>query len=141
MDNNATLVAGGGLNATPSDLARFAIMMINGGRYNGRQVVAPSVIEKLSTGGSIAAFDAGPDSDDVVHAKGEWSYRAMWWVKHTPGMEAFMAIGIHGQWIYLDVDHGIAIVKQSSQPKSKDDYLNGFDLNAFYAIVRHLSGS
>lgn len=139
LDKNATLVAGGGLNATPYNLARFATMMINGGRFNGQQVVDPAVIEKLSKGGNIEAFDNGPDSDGVVHPKGEWSYRAQWWVKHTPGMKAFMAIGIHGQWIYLDANNGIAIVKQSSQPVSKDDVLNGFDLNGFYAIVRYLS--
>ena len=140
LDRNATVVAGGGLNATPYNLARFATMMINGGRFDGRQVVPAAVIEALATGGNIAAFDKGSESDGVVHPKGEWSYRAQWWVKHTAGMEAFMAIGIHGQWIYLDVDRRIAIVKQSSQPVSEGEVINGFDLNGFYAIVRHLSG-
>jgi len=143
LDNNATLVAGGGLNATPYNLARFAIMMINDGKFNGRQVVPSVVIEKLAKGGDITAFDKGPESDAEfvlpVHPKGEWSYRAQWWVKHTKGMEAFMAIGIHGQWIYLDVNHKVAIVKQSSMPPSKDAYLDGYNLNAFYAIVGHLS--
>jgi len=139
LDKNATLVAGGGLNATPYNLARFAIMMINGGEFNGQQIVEPAVIQKLAQGGSIQAFDDGPDSDGVVHAKGEWSYRAQWWVKRTKGMEAFMAIGIHGQWIYLDVERKIAIIKQSSQPVSKDTFLNGYDLNAFYAMVDYLS--
>lgn len=139
LDKNATLVAGGGLNATPYNLARFAIMMKNNGMFNGTQVVPATVIDKIAEGGSIEAFDNGPDSDDVVHKKGEWSYRAQWWVKHTKGMEAFMAIGIHGQWIYIDRNHDVAIVKQSSQNKSKDDYLNVYDLNAFSAIVEYLS--
>lgn len=137
LDGNATLVAGGGLNATPYNLARFATMMINNGKFQGEQVVSPSVIEKLAKGGSIKAFDNGPDSDGLVHKKGEWSYRSQWWVKHTKGMEAFMAIGIHGQWIYLDPTREVAIIKQSSQPVSKDDYLNEYDLNGFYAIVSH----
>jgi hypothetical protein len=84
-------------------------------------------------------FDNGPDSDDVVHRKGQWSYRAQWRVKHTEGESAFMAIGIHGQWIYLDPTPKIAIVEQSSQDKSKDDYLNEYDLNAFSSIVHYLS--
>jgi hypothetical protein len=50
-----------------------------------------------------------------------------------------VAIGIHGQWIYLDPKHKVAIVKQSSIPRSKDAYLDGYNLNAFYAIVGHLS--
>jgi CubicO group peptidase (beta-lactamase class C family) len=143
LDNNATLVAGGGLNATPYNLARFAIMMINEGKFNGRQVVPSSVIEKIAKGGNIDAFDNGPEADNEfvlpVMPKGQWSYRAQWWVKHTQGMEAFMAIGIHGQWIYLDKSHDIAIVKLSSMPPSKDAYQDGFNLNAFYAIVHHLA--
>lgn len=139
MDNTGVPVVGGGLNATPYNLARFAIMMLNDGKFNGQQVVPASVIKTLAKGGSIEAFDNGPDSDGVIHPKGEWSYRAQWWVKHTKGDEAFMAIGIHGQWIYLDINRKIAIIKQSSQPLSKDDYLNGFDLNAFHAIVQYLS--
>jgi len=139
LDTNATLVAGGGLNATPYNLARFAMMMLNGGKFNGKQVVPASVVDKIATGGSIEAFDKGPDSDDVVHRKGEWSYRGQWWVKHTKGMEAFMAIGIHGQWIYIDRNHDIAIVKLSSMPPSKDEYLDGYNLNGFYGIVSYLS--
>jgi CubicO group peptidase (beta-lactamase class C family) len=140
LDNNATLVAGGGLNATPYNLARFAMMMKNGGKFDGKQVVPAEVVDKIAKGGSIEAFDNGPDSDDVVHKKGEWSYRAQWWVKHTPGMEAFMAIGVHGQWIYIDRNHDVAIVKLSSMPVSKDTYLDGYNLEGFYGIVRYLSG-
>jgi len=139
LDNNATLVAGGGLNATPYNLARFAIMMKNNGFFNGQQVVPKAVVDKLAKGGSIEAFDNGPDSDDIVHKKGEWSYRAQWWVKRTPGMEAFMAIGVHGQWIYIDRNHDIAIVKVSSMPKSKDTYLDGYNLEGFYGIVNYLT--
>lgn len=138
LDNNATLVAGGGLNATPYNLTRFAMMMLNDGKFNGKQVVPASVVDTIAKGGSIAAFDAGPESDDIVHKKGEWSYRGQWWVKHTPGMEAFMAIGVHGQWIYIDRNHDIAIVKLGSMPVSKDTYLDSYNLEGFYGIVRHL---
>ena len=137
LDKNATLVAGGGLNATPNNLARFATMMINDGKFNGQQIVEPGVIEKLAAGGDLDAFANGPDADSN-HPGGEWSYRAQWWVKHTPGMEAFTAIGIHGQWIYLDVNHDIAIVKLSSQPASNGNPYDGLHLNTFYAIIEHL---
>lgn len=140
LDNKGTLVAGGGLNATPYNLARFAIMMKNDGMFNGREIVPKAVIDKIAAGGSIAAFDGGPESDEMVHPKGEWSYRAQWWIKHTKGMEAFMAIGIHGQWIYIDRNHDVAIVKLSSMPKSKDQYLDGYNLEAFYGIIRYISG-
>ena len=54
------------------------------------------------------------------------------------GKEAFMAIAIHGQWIYLDDNHDISIIRLSSQPKSKDKFLDKYDLNAFDVIVGHL---
>jgi CubicO group peptidase (beta-lactamase class C family) len=107
--------------------------------FNGRQVVKTEVIDALAKGGSIEAFDNGPDSDGVVHPKGEWSYRAQWWVKHTPGAEGFMAIGSHGEWIYVDPSRDVAVVKMSSQPMSEGEVINGLDLNTFYAIVQHLA--
>ena len=51
-----------------------------------------------------------------------------------------MASGIHGQWIYIDVDRNIAIVKQSSQPDSETEYSMAYDLFGFDAIIQALSG-
>lgn len=87
--------------------------------------------------GSIEAFDNGPESDGLVHPEDHWSYRERWWVKHNEGEQASMAIGIHGQWIYLDGTRGVALVKMSCQLVSKDEYRNGYDLNVFSAIVHH----
>ena len=69
----------------------------------------------------------------------DWSYGAQWWVRHTAGREAFSAIGIHGQWIYLDVKRKIAIVKQSSQPVSSENYFDEYNINAFDTIIGHLT--
>lgn len=138
LDKNGTLFAGGGLNATPNDLVRFATMMINSGKYDGKQVISSATIKKLSDGGSIDAFSNGSESKGVMGNK-DWSYRAQWWVRHTKGKEAFSAIGIHGQWIYLDVHRKIAIIKQSSQPVSSQNYFDEYNINAYDAIIGHLS--
>lgn len=139
LDRCGTLVAGGGLNAAPRDLARFAMMMLNDGTAGGRQVVAPAIIATLETGGSREAFSAGPEAVGAL-AGGDWSYRAQWWIRHTPGREAISAIGIHGQWIYIDRRRRVAIVKQSSQPVSSDPAADQFILNAFDAVIDHLGG-
>ena len=138
LDRNGTLVAGGGLNAGPRDLARFAMMLLNHGSFAGRQVVETGIIDQLAAGGSLDAFSAGPEAVGAF-GHGDWSYRAQWWVRHTPGREAFTAIGIHGQWIYVDRKRGVAIVKQSSQPISKDDETDEWTINAFDAIITHVS--
>jgi len=84
LDRNGTLFAGGGLNATPRNLARFAIMMLNDGKVDGQVVVPEEVIKKLEDGADRQAFANGPDAKGEM-ANGEWSYRAQWWVRHTPG--------------------------------------------------------
>lgn len=137
LDRGGTLVAGGGLNAGPHDLARFAMMLLNGGRVGDQQLVAPGVIDLLERGGSRESFKRGPESIGAMSG-GDWSYRAQWWVRHTPGREAFTAIGVHGQWIYVDRPHRIAIIKQSSQPVSSDSDIDQFILNAFDAVIDHL---
>lgn len=58
---------------------------------------------------------------------------------HTPGKESFSAVGVHGQWIYIDVKRNVAIIKQSSQPISSDEYYDGYNLNAFDEIIGHLT--
>ncbi len=139
LDKNGTLFAGGGLNATPYDLARFGAMMINDGKFNGQQVVQPETIQKLADGGSRSAFSKGPNGKDAPMTDGNWSYRAQWWVRHTPGREAFMALGIHGQWIYLDVERKVAVIKQSSQPTSADSYFDSYNFNAIDTIIDRLT--
>jgi len=138
LDQNGTLFAGGGLNATPLDLTRFAIMVLNKGEFNNQQVVSPSIIEKLSKGASTEAFQNGPSASGIMGG-GDWSYRAQWWVRHTPAKEAFSAIGIHGQWIYIDVLRNIAIIKQSSQPVSANNYYDGYNISAYDVIISYLN--
>ena len=139
LDRCGTLVAGGGLNAAPRDLVRFAQMLLNDGNADGQQIVAPTIIDVLQTGGSLEAFSNGTEAVGAF-AGGDWSYRAQWWIRHTPGREAIAAIGIHGQWIYVDRRRGVAIVKQSSQPVSSDPAADQFILNAFDAVIDHLGG-
>lgn len=140
LDPCGTLVAGGGLNAAPRDLARFAMMLLNHGTVDGTRVVPAAVIDTLEAGGSVAAFSNGPEAIAPM-ADGDWSYRAQWWIRHTPDREAISAIGVNGQWIYVDRGRGVAVVKQSSQPVSADYAADQFTLNAFDAVIDHLASS
>jgi len=140
LDRCANMAAVGGLNATPYNVARFAVMMLNRGVFDGQQVVPPAILDKLARGGSIEAFDNGTESDDITFRKGQWSYRAQWWVRHTRGREAIAALGIHGQAIYLDLEREVAVVKHSSMPLSVDPYLDSFTFNGIDSIIDYLTG-
>ena len=50
LDPAGNLFAGGGLNASANDMARFAVMMLDNGRWNGARVVPKLVTDTLSTG-------------------------------------------------------------------------------------------
>lgn len=113
-------------------------MMLNDGNFNGQQVIDPAVIKQLSDGANIEAFTNGPASAGVM-GDGDWSYRAQWWVRHTEGRQAFSAVGVNGQWIYIDVDRNIAIIKQSSQPEASANKYDEFNVNAFDSIIEYLS--
>ena len=47
LDDAGTEMAGGGLNVAARDAARFGQMILQGGRYNGLQVIPRSVAEKI----------------------------------------------------------------------------------------------
>jgi CubicO group peptidase (beta-lactamase class C family) len=137
LDPAGSPVTGGGFNASPGDLARFAAMICADGVFGGAQVVPTEIIETIAEGGSTKAFEKGGMGAGAM-ADGHWSYRAQWWVRRTSGREAITAIGVNGQWIYIDRDRNIAIIKQSSQPEAESTYFDDYTLNAFDAIIDHL---
>jgi len=139
LDTAGSLIGGGGLNTTPKDLTRLAMMMLNDGKNSkGEQVVPVSVIDSIAKGGNIDAFSNGPESSGLFGNK-DWSYRASWWVRHTPGKEAFSAIGVNGQWVYIDKTRDVAIIRQSSQVHANSNTQSQFNINAFDTIIKYLS--
>ncbi|GAA5047921.1 serine hydrolase [Erythrobacter westpacificensis] len=91
---------GAGYSATARDFARVGQMMLNGGLANGRQIVPSDWIE-LSTQPVAAAT---PDQHD---------YAMQWW---TLGNGAYSAIGLQGQYIYVDPRRDTVVVKLSYYP-------------------------
>jgi len=136
LDPAGNLFAGGGLSASPNDIARFAAIMLDNGQWNGAQIIRKSVIDTLSKGASTAAFLKGPNAEEDM-ANGHWSYCAQWWIRNTPGSEAIIANGVNGQWIYIDRKRDVAVVKQSSQPEADSWYFHDYTTNAIDAVVRH----
>jgi CubicO group peptidase (beta-lactamase class C family) len=45
--NNAAMYPGGSVYSSANELARFAIALLNGGKLDGKQALAPSVVENL----------------------------------------------------------------------------------------------
>jgi CubicO group peptidase (beta-lactamase class C family) len=99
---------GAGFNATLRDYGRFGLMFLNNGIAGGKQVI-PSEWVKQATGGLHEP--TGPDKPT--------GYQYLWWT--IPNSRAFMAVGLHHQFIYIDPDTRTVIVKLSATPKPVGD--------------------
>ncbi len=90
--------SGAGINATLRDFARFGQMVLNGGEANGHRIVSSQWLAEATrpTGGP------GP------------GYGYQWWMGAKPG--SFQAIGLQGQFIYIDPASRTVVVKLSYFP-------------------------
>jgi CubicO group peptidase (beta-lactamase class C family) len=132
VDPVGTEFAGGGLNLTLRDMARFGEMMRLGGRWQGQQIVPTAAIDDIRRGGDRELFaKAG------YKTLPGWSYRSMWWISHN-GDGAYCARGVHGQLIYIDQKAEMVIVRFASHPMAANVNLDPTSLPAFEAVAKHL---
>ena len=131
VDAKGAVRTAGGINTTLRDLARFGELMRNGGRANGREIIPASWIEDIRHGGSRQAWARGTMS--ALFPNG--SYRSKWY-KANDADGSFYAIGIHGQWIYLNPAAEVTAVKFSSQPDPVNDTLDLQTAQAFAAVAQ-----
>jgi len=134
VDPTGAEFAGGGLNLTLRDLARFGELMRLQGQWNGQQIVPRAVVDDIRKGGDRTLF-AGAGYKTLPG----WSYRSMWWVSHNEH-GAFTARGIHGQGIYIDPAAQMVIVRFASHPLAANANLDPMSLPAYDAVARHLMG-
>jgi CubicO group peptidase (beta-lactamase class C family) len=126
--------AGGGLNTTTRDLARFGEVMRNRGEFNGRRIVPAHVVDDIAGGGDPRKF--APAGYATLPG---WSYRNQWWVSHDPH-GVYMARGIHGQSIYIDPRTEVVIARYASHHAAGNVNNDPVTLPAFAAVARALMG-
>lgn len=93
---------GAGFNASLRDLGRFGLMMLNNGVANGRQVVPADWVH------TSTVPDAGYEPTEPGSPFG---YQYQWWT--LADSNAYTAIGLFNQFIYVDPDTNVVIVKLS----------------------------
>lgn len=84
----------GGLSISLRDFARFGRLYLNGGNWNGEQIIPSDwVKDSMDVSSDYAKPGAGNDSYNTP------GYGYQWWVPEGTEGE-FLAIGVYGQWIY-----------------------------------------
>jgi CubicO group peptidase (beta-lactamase class C family) len=131
VDRLGTAFGGGGMNANIRDFARFGEMIRKGGKWNGRQILPPAVVKAILTPGDAAAF-----ANTKYPGLDGGSYRSQWW--HRASGQT-MAVGIHGQAIYIDPKAEMVIARFASHPTASNRGINPTTLPAYDAIAAHLS--
>ncbi|WP_040787340.1 serine hydrolase domain-containing protein [Nocardia pneumoniae] len=107
------------LNATARDFAKIGQLVLDGGRAGDAQIVPPAWIERIRT--------------PAPHQVGEWRYSAQWW--HPTGGDGadLTAVGVYGQYVYVDPPSGTVIVKLSDHGTTQDEQET---VEVFRAIAR-----
>lgn len=98
-------INGMGFNAVLRDYARMGLMMLHGGRANGRQLVSSDWVAEATVP------DGGTEPVGPGATRG---YQYQWWT--LTDSDAYMALGLQGQYIYVDPATGTVAVKLSFFP-------------------------
>lgn len=131
VDRSLLARGAGGICATIDDLARIGQLILDRGSVGNRQVIAEQWIDDTANNGDPAAWSKGEFTD--LAPKG--NYRNKWYLMGNADRVS-MAIGIHGQWLYVNPEKQIVIAKQASQPLPLDDELDAQSIGFFRQICR-----
>ncbi|MEE4014808.1 serine hydrolase [Roseibium sp. FZY0029] len=109
---------GAGLAATARDHARFGLMFLNNGLSEGGSQVVSADWVKEATVPDEGSEPAGPGED--------FGYQYQWWT--IPGSDAYSAIGLYHQFIYVDPANNLVIAKASHTAEPVGHDMENMDL-------------
>ncbi|NYS26485.1 serine hydrolase [Rhodobacteraceae bacterium 2376] len=121
------------LNATLRDYARFGRLYLEGGARDDVQIVPADWVQA-----SVTPEAAHLQPGDNPASDWTFGYGYKWWIPEDPQGD-FTAIGVWGQYIYIDPARAVIIVKTSADPAFDDN--DHETIAAFRAIARAVAGS
>ena len=129
IDGQGMEMALGGLNLTLRDFAKLGSLYLHDGTFNGQQIVPASWVADSRT----------MDQPHLLPGN-DFGYGYQWWMVGGDSGE-FMAMGVYGQYIYINPETNTVIVKNSANPFYNDtSYIPSSDF-AHLALFRALSAA
>ncbi len=113
----------GGLNLRTRDYARFGQMFLQGGMWQGQQVV-PANWVKAST---VPSAPTKP---------GNRQYGYQWWMAPDAPEGEYFARGIYGQYIFVDQARNVVIAVNSADRGFRDDGAHQSNIKMFRTLAR-----
>ena len=135
-DGTGTEIAFGGLNLCLRDYARFGLLYL----HNGRNLAGERILPQQWVRDSVR-----PGRDFLLPGRYEeegqpnLGYGYQWWVPQSDEGE-FMAVGVYGQFVYVNPARRVVIAKTSAYARYNEDgiRMEYQSLEAFRAIARSL---
>ena len=127
--NNGTELANGGLSISLRDYARFARLYLYEGNWNGEQLLPRDWIrDSLDISADYSKPGANNDGYNAI------GYGYQWWVPEGDQGE-FMAIGVYGQFLYVNPEQNVIIVKVNADPDFMAEHYELKHVEFFRAIA------
>ncbi len=122
--------AAGGLSITARDLLAIGDLLCTDGAVGSRQIVPAAWIADMHSNGDRTAWTNGNFAGFSTINR----YRSQWYQLAEPA-KVSLAIGIHGQWLYVDHATRTVIVKLSSQTLPMNEPLDEECIRVFQELV------
>ncbi|TFH36706.1 MAG: class C beta-lactamase-related serine hydrolase [Anaerolineales bacterium] len=127
-----------GINARAIDFAKFGRLFLRNGDWDGAQVI-PAAWVAESTQADTTVDYANYYYDDFIFANGQGFYKYMWWgIQRDSQNYDFMALGNHGQFIYVSPQKNLIILRFGESY----GFVNGSQpwVEMFYEFAESLDG-
>ncbi|WP_029033753.1 serine hydrolase domain-containing protein [Salinimicrobium terrae] len=105
--------SGGGMFINTKDMARFGLLYMNNGSWNGKQLLSPGSIKKAMEPSAVNE-----------------SYGYMWWLnrgdrkwENVPN-HVFYAAGFGGNFIVVDTENDLVVVTRWLEPSKIGEFIN-----------------
>ena len=112
IDSEGMELALGGLNVTLRDYAKLGQLFLQNGQWGNQQIISADWV-KQSTVPHAPHLMPGYDNPLSSQAFG---YAYFWWVPIEPYGNDFFASGIYNQYIYVNPEKSLVIVKTTANP-------------------------
>ena len=106
--------SGGGMFINTEDMARFGLLFMNNGSWNGKSLISSKIIKEA-----------------IQPSKPNPNYGYMWWLNPEKsqkwekiGAHIFYAAGFGGNFIVVDQKENLVIVTRWLEPSKIEDFLN-----------------
>jgi len=130
LDGAGSAQLEGGFCSSLRDMARFGLMLGQGGSFDGRQVVPAWWLDDVKHNGDRSTFAAAAAEWDDPRSYDGCSYRSCFWVTESADHIVFSGVGWLGQRVYVNHDADVVIALFSSRPPAFADEMGAHAFQA-----------